>query len=127
MSAFVTAAVPLLAACGGGTGGGAAGGQGSTVNMSDSLKYDPETLTIPKGATVTWKNTSAVTHTATDDPSKAQNMANAVLPTGAKPWDSGDIDPGKSWSYTFDTPGQYTYFCIPHEASGMVGHITVSG
>ncbi len=122
---LAAAAVPLLAACGG--GGSAAGGQSFTVNMTDGLKFEPDSLTVPKGATVTWKNTGSLVHTATDDPAKAASAANAVLPSGAKPWDSGDVDPGKSWSYTFDTPGQYTYFCIPHESAGMVGHITVSG
>ncbi len=123
VGAVAFAAAPLLAAC----GGGASGGQSYTVNMTDSLKFDPATITVPKGATITWKNTGSLVHTSTDDPSKATNKANAALPSGAKPWDSGDVNPGASWSHTFDTPGQYTYFCVPHEASGMIGHITVSG
>ncbi len=121
LGALAAAALPLVAAC----GGGAAGGQSFTVNMTDQMKFEPDNLTVPKGATVTFKNTGALVHTATDDPSKAQNPADAVLPPGAQPWDSGEVNPGQSWSHTFDTSGQYTYFCIPHEAAGMVGHITV--
>jgi plastocyanin len=34
---------------------------------------------------------------------------------------------GATYVRTFDVPGQYTYFCIPHEALGVVGHHTVSG
>ena len=30
-----------------------------------------------------------------------------------------------SYSRRFDVPGRYTYFCIPHEAAGMIGEITV--
>jgi plastocyanin len=123
VGAVLASAGPLVTAC----GGGAAGGQSYTVNMTDSLKFDPDNLTVPKGTTVTWKNTSSIAHTATDDPAKAQNKGDAVLPAGAKPWDSGNVDPGRSWSYTFDTLGQYTYFCIPHELAGMIGHITVTG
>ena len=81
---------------------------------------------MPKGSTVTWINTSQVVHTVTDDPSKAINKSDAVLPSGAQPFDSGSISAGASSSHTFDVPGRYTYFCIPHESLGMVGHITVT-
>ena len=30
-----------------------------------------------------------------------------------------------SFDYTFDEPGTYTLICIPHQALGMVGTITV--
>ena len=76
---------------------------------------------------MTWVNVGQVGHTVTDDPSKAANKANSVLPSGAQAWDSGNIAGGASFTHTFDTPGQYVYFCIPHEMLGMVGRITVSG
>jgi plastocyanin len=96
----------------------------ATVNMTDSLTFDPADVTISKGGTVTWKNTGATVHTA-DDPRKASSPADASLPSGAKAWNSGDVQPGGSWSYTFDTAGTYKYFCTPHESAGMVGTITV--
>jgi plastocyanin len=99
----------------------------ATVTMSDALRFEPATLTVAKGATVTWRNTSATMHTVTDDPSKAGNKADAALPPGAQPWDSGNIDPGQTFQHTFDTPGSYKYFCTPHEAAGMVATITVTG
>jgi len=129
LQAYVVAAL-LLAGCssGSGTSTGAGGGaQGQTVNMTDSFQFQPAALTVPRGTTVTWMNTGQQQHTVTDDPSKAANRANAQLPSGAQPWDSGFIDAGKTFTHTFDTPGEYTYFCMPHEALGMVGHITVSG
>ena len=100
---------------GGGTAaspGGAAGGGGmaATVNMTDGLVFEPADVTISKGGTITWKNTGATVHTATD---------------GAKAWDSGDVQPGGSFSHTFDTAGTHKYVCTPHESSGMVGTITV--
>lgn len=103
-----------------------ASGQTFAVNMTDTLKFEPGTLTVPRGATVTWRNGGQVPHTATDDPAKVQNKANAVLPGGAQPWDSGTITAGQSWSHTFTTPGEYTYFCVPHEAAGMVGKVIVT-
>ncbi len=63
--------------------------------------------------------------TVTDDPSKAANSADALLPSGAQPWDSGTIDPARTYTHTFDVPGTYKYFCQPHEAAGMAGTIVV--
>jgi plastocyanin len=99
----------------------------ATMTMTDALRFEPATLTVAKGATVTWRNTSATMHTVTDDPGKAVTKADATLPSGAQPWDSGNIDPGQTFQHTFDTPGTYKYFCTPHEAAGMVATITVTG
>jgi plastocyanin len=94
--------------------------------MTDANQFVPANLTVPRGATVVWTNTGQVQHTVTDDQAKAVNKADAVLPPGAQPWDSGLINAGQSYSHTFDVAGQYTYFCIPHESLGMIGRITVS-
>ncbi len=32
---------------------------------------------------------------------------------------------GSSFSYTFNEPGTYTYFCSPHEADNMIGTVIV--
>ncbi|MBX6770308.1 MAG: cupredoxin domain-containing protein [Chloroflexi bacterium] len=102
------------------------GGAAVVVTMNDQYRYVPETVTIKRGQTIEWRNTSASTHTITDDPSKAQDKSHAILPSGAQPWDSGNIDPGKSFTLTLTVPGDYTYFCIPHESMGMIGKITVT-
>lgn len=93
--------------------------------MTAANRFDPATVTIAKGSTITWKNGSSVQHTATDDPSKAANTADAQRPSGAQPWDSGMVAPGQTFAHTFDVAGTYKYFCAIHEASGMVGTITV--
>ncbi len=97
---------------------------GSVVEMSE-LKYAPAGLTIKVGETVAWRNTDGMAHTVTADPAKARDKQSARLPEGAQPWDSGDIETGQSWSHRFDVPGEYTYFCIPHELAGMVATVTV--
>lgn len=99
----------------------------ASVSMTDALRFEPAALTVRRGATVTWRNTSATMHTVTDDPGKAANKADAALPEGAQPWDSGNINPGQTFQHTFDTPGTYKYFCTPHEAAGMLGTINVTG
>jgi plastocyanin len=100
---------------------------GTNVEMTNSLQFQPPQLTVPRGATVTWVNNSSLQHTVTDDPSKAQNQADAQLPSGVQPWDSGNVDAGKTYEHTFDVPGTYKYFCIPHESAGMTGTIIVTG
>jgi len=47
------------------------------------------------------------------------------LPDGALPWGSALLQPNESFTYTFTTPGEYRYFCIPHVLSGMRGRIHV--
>jgi len=61
--------------------------------------YSVNVLTVPVGTTVTWTNQDNMVHTVT-----------AV--DGS--FDSGFLDAGATWSYTFDTPGEFEYFCAPH-------------
>jgi plastocyanin len=37
----------------------------------------------------------------------------------------GDNPAGRAWALTFETPGTFTYFCIPHVAIGQIGEVTV--
>jgi plastocyanin len=94
--------------------------------MTDANQFQPATLSIAAGTTVTWTNNGSVQHTVTDDSSKASNPADASLPTGVAAWDSGPVNGGQTFSHTFTTPGTYKYFCIPHEALGMLATITVT-
>lgn len=72
------------------------------------LSFTPENLTVPAGTRVTWRNTDGMTHTVTSD-------------SGI--FDSGNLSNNAVYSYTFDTPGVYPYFCRLHP--GMTGTITV--
>jgi plastocyanin len=88
-----------------------------TVNMTDN-SFQPSSLTVTPGTKVTWVNKSGSTqHTSTSG-------------TGCKgdgKWNSGNIDPGGSFSYTFSAGGTYRYFCTPHCSAGMTGVIEVKG
>lgn len=117
----------LLAACfsdrPGPTGNGGDGAV--TVEMTPQLTFEPETVTIEAGEAVTWRNTSAFAHTATGDASKANDPSRVSLPEGAAPWDSGFVGADEDFTMTFDVPGEYRYFCIPHEGQEMVGTVIV--
>lgn len=128
-AAIAVALVPLLFACGGGdsqptTKPGTI--RGPEVEMTDQLRFMPDKLTVKVGDTVTWRNVGSVAHTVTDDPAKAANKEHAKLPSGAEPWDSGLVMGGQSFSRKFDSPGEYAYFCVPHEASGMLATLTIT-
>src|SRR5215216_4458008 len=51
-----------------------------SVTLNDSNRFQPSSLTVPRGATVSWQNTGQTTHTVTADPAKALNKADAALP-----------------------------------------------
>jgi plastocyanin len=50
---------------------------------------------------------------------------NASDPEGATAWHSGDIAAGESFAIQLIVPGEYRYFCKPHEMMGHVGTIVV--
>jgi plastocyanin len=87
--------------------------------------FRPTTVTIKAGETVEWQNVGNEVHHATSDPSAAISAKDISDPPGARPFDSGFIRPGETFSYTFTTPGLYRYACAVHETKGMVGEVLV--
>jgi plastocyanin len=97
-----------------------------TVKMGSDgglLVFQPATITISKGDTVTWENNKMAPH-------------NVIFDANTVPGGKGVADaltnkqltfaPGESYSSTFDVePGEYTYYCAPHRGAGMVGKIIV--
>jgi plastocyanin len=116
-----------LGACAGG-----GGGDDNTVSMQSGQRFEPGTLTVSAGTTVTFVNDSDEGHTVT--------AYEEELPEGAPYFSSGGFDSevaarddvaggllstGEEFEVTFDQPGTYGYFCIPHEGSNMTGRIVV--
>lgn len=89
------------------------------------LVFEPPTITIKAGQTVLWKNSSQEVHTVTADPHKATNAEDVELPRGAKPFDSGYLNPGQAYTHLFRTPGTYRYVCTLHEVQHMIGQVIV--
>ncbi|MDF3043480.1 MAG: hypothetical protein K0Q71_6186 [Thermomicrobiales bacterium] len=79
-----------------------------TVQVVD-FAFEPGTLTVPAGATVTWTNAGRRPHTVTADDGS---------------FDSGRLDPGEQFSQTFDQPGTFAYHCGFHPE--MQGEIVVT-
>ena len=70
--------------------------------------FSPTRTTVVTGGTVVWVNRGADEHTVT-----ANDLS----------FDSGDVLSGARYSMTFDTPGEYAYFCAIHPE--MRGTVTV--
>lgn len=72
--------------------------------------FEPGSITVGTGATVTWSNNGVALHTvtATDGTS-----------------DSGFLFAGDTYSKSFASPGSFSYFCTLHPA--MTGTITITG
>lgn len=95
------------------------------IEMTNRLLFSPDTVRIRAGETVLWRNTSALPHTVTADPTKVARAGNVILPAGAAPFDSGMMDAGDTFSHTFTVPGTYRYVCVPHELANMIGVVIV--
>lgn len=98
----------------------------AVVDMTNSLRFTPDALRIPRGGTVEWRNRSAMPHTVTADPNKAAQRHDVELPKGAEAFDSGTILPGSTYRHTFTVPGRYRYVCLLHELAGMRGEVEVT-
>lgn len=125
LSLCLALALGLIAAgCGGGDDNGGGGESGSPSEPSSTTPSDgggeattsptigdnffkPENITVKAGDTVTWTNEGAVQHTVTADDGS---------------FDSGLIDPGKTFKTSFDKAGTFNYLCTLH--AGQKGSVT---
>jgi plastocyanin len=89
----------------------------AVVGMTNTLSFTKDTVRVEAGETVRWKNNSVIVHTVTADPGEATMDKSTRLPEGAAPFHSGTLDPDETFEYTFEVPGRYRYFCVPHEAA----------
>ena len=67
--------------------------------------YDPASVTISAGGTVTFVNSDTAPHTVTSG--SATDGPDGV-------WDSSLLMVNSSYSVTLDSPGNYPYFCMVH-------------
>jgi plastocyanin len=96
------------------------------VKMFDTpAKFVPDPVKVKVGDTIKWVNKGDTIHTATTDPAQAPDKSWASVPQGAETWDSGYLNSGEDFSYTFKVPGVYKYFCTTHVKEGMKGEIDV--
>ena len=72
-----------------------------------NFTFNPRELRVPVGTTVTWTNQDVIPHTVVD-PAKFKSKA---------------PDTDQTFSFTFTTPGTFSYFCSLHPH--MTGVIVV--
>jgi plastocyanin len=135
----------LLRASGVALAGGLAGCGGSStedtpsgtevpnlVEMTNANQFDPAELTVSVGETVTWKTVGTVAHSVTAYEDELPDGA-AYFASGGFDSESaargnypseGSVGADETYEHTFETAGEYSYFCIPHEG-GMQGTIVV--
>lgn len=73
------------------------------------FSFQPTTLTVPVGTTVTWTNHGSVDHTVTSSDGT---------------FVSGNIASGAEFKHTFSQPGTYSYHCSIHPT--MIGQVVVT-
>ena len=73
------------------------------------MRFDPAQLSVAVGDVVEWKNEDIFSHTVTASDGS---------------FESGMIDPGKSWQMTVEKPGTFAYHCSPHP--NMTAELIVS-
>src|ERR1700676_4666134 len=112
MAAVVVAIAPLLTFCPTVT-------RAATVTVMvgpNCFCFVPSSVTIHPGDTVQWSWSSSG-HTSTSGTPGSPNGL----------WDSGFLNPGQTFSHTFNTAGSFPYYCTAHgQCCGMVGTVTVS-
>ena len=67
--------------------------------MIEGASFQPKVLVVKVGDSVMWVNKDPFPHTVT---------------SRAGDFDSGEIQPGKSWTYTAATKGTFPYICTLH-------------
>jgi plastocyanin len=85
-----------------------------TINLAN-ISFNPKETTIKAGTTVIWMNKDNMAHTVTADD---------------KSFDSGNLNPGDTFKFTFAKAGTYHFYCRYHggpNGQGMSGTIVVTG
>jgi amicyanin len=90
------------------TSGGRALADDPTIKIAN-FTFDPPTLTVKAGTTVTWVNADDIPHLVSEKDGKFRSPA---------------LDTDEKFSQTFSTAGTVEYFCIIHPH--MTGKIVVT-
>jgi plastocyanin len=104
-----TAGLLALTAC-----GDSGRGEDSGAVTIETFQFSPNPLEISAGTTVTWTNQDDIDHTVT-----------AGTPESPEELFDGTLDAeGATFSFTFEDPRAYPYFCQIHPS--MLGEVRVS-
>lgn len=110
----------VVGASGAATAQEGGGSKTVAVGPNGEFVFEPETVYVAPGQTVTWEWKSDF-----------HNIVVESQPEGAN-WEGTAGGPqttyntGHVYEHSFDTKGTYEYFCQPHKAQGMVGEVVVN-
>jgi len=88
---------------------------------SGALVFEPSTVTIKAGEAVSWVNNAGYPHNIVFDEDAIPSGENA----DALSHDDYLNAPGETVTTKFATPGEYSYYCEPHQGAGMQGKVIV--
>lgn len=105
----------------------AAKGSESATVVAVNISYSPETLEIERGTEVTWSNEDeGVHHTVTSGlpgDNGVPGVSKGKPPKHDGVFDGDLPDTSARFTYAFDEPGTYAYFCRIHPS--MTGEVIV--
>lgn len=77
--------------------------------------YVPSQISINQNDSITWVNKDTEGHTVTSGIGEGlESLINKKQGTKNGIFDSGIFRPGTNWTYQFEQPGVFTYFCTVH-------------
>jgi plastocyanin len=88
---------------------------------SGALVFDPASVTIKAGDSVTFRNNAGFPHNIVFDEDAVPSGVNAEALSHEDYLNA----PGETYSVKLTAPGEYGYYCEPHQGAGMQGKITV--
>ncbi|QLD86782.1 halocyanin [Natronomonas halophila] len=92
------------------------------VAVGDGFAFDPESFEISVGDTVLWEWVGGG-HNIKYDEGAAPEGTDWTGTAGSRTTTYGE---GHTHWHTFETTGQYDYYCVPHRSSGMRASFTVT-
>lgn len=98
--------------------------QAATIKLgsdSGALVFEPAEITVAVGEKVEFVNNRGFPHNIVFD----EDEIPAGVDADAISHEDYLNGPGDTEYNTFDTPGEYGYYCEPHQGAGMVGKIIV--
>ncbi|MGH2768755.1 MAG: plastocyanin/azurin family copper-binding protein, partial [Actinomycetota bacterium] len=122
----LVAALALTACAGESKPPGGGAGDSAKFVAIDGFAFEPATLSVKAGAKVTWQQKDNTVHTVTSgeagDIDPLLNRVEMSRPDGK--FNSGDVQQGGTFSFTFSEPGTFKYYCSNHP-EGMRAEIIV--
>ena len=85
------------------------------ASLPDMRSFEPASITVPTGTTVTWTNNDTTLHTIISGTPKGVDSGTV--------FDSSYLKSGKTFEHKFDSTGTFDYYCTLHPF--MVGTVVV--